>query len=258
MTIHPGLVSVTFRQLPPPEIIRLAAEAGLECIEWGGDVHVPHGDLPTARRVKQMTTAAGLRVASYGSYYRVWPQEPCPFWKVLETAVVLGAPVIRIWAGKNSSADTSPPDRAQLVDEVQQITRLAQAQNIVLAFEYHGGTLTDTPELACDLMLQTGPMGARLYWQPPVGAAVSENLAGLQDVLPWLANLHVFQWQAAPAQRLPLIDGAEDWRRYLTLAATAGGERDAMLEFVRCDAPSALMEDAAVLIGLLREVNHQA
>ena len=31
-----------------------------------------------------------------------------------------------------------------------------------------------------------------------------------------------------------------------------------MLEFVRGDAPSALMEDAAVLIGLLREVNNQA
>jgi sugar phosphate isomerase/epimerase len=258
VTIHPGLVSITFRQLSPPEIIRLAEEAGLECIEWGGDLHVPHGDLPTARHVKQMTTAAGLRVASYGSYYRVWPQEPCSFEKVLETAVVLGAPVIRIWAGKASSAEISLPDRARLVDEIQHITRLAQAQNIVLAFEYHGGTLTDTLESARDLMIQTGPMGARFYWQPPVGATISANLAGLQDVLPWLANLHVFHWQAAPAQRLPLADGAEDWRRYLKLAASAGGERDALLEFVRGDAPSALMEDAAVLIGLLREVNNQA
>jgi hypothetical protein len=43
--IQTGLVSITFRQLSPPAIIDLVRQAGLEGIEWGGDVHVPHGDL---------------------------------------------------------------------------------------------------------------------------------------------------------------------------------------------------------------------
>ncbi len=42
-----GLVSVTFRQLSPEEIVRVAREAGLTVIEWGGDVHVPPGDSTT-------------------------------------------------------------------------------------------------------------------------------------------------------------------------------------------------------------------
>ena len=46
-----GLVSVTFRKLTPEKIIELVSEAGLNAIEWGGDVHVPHGDLKRAAEV---------------------------------------------------------------------------------------------------------------------------------------------------------------------------------------------------------------
>ena len=46
-----GLVSVTFRELASREIVALVANAGLDGIEWGGDVHVPHGELSTARQV---------------------------------------------------------------------------------------------------------------------------------------------------------------------------------------------------------------
>jgi 3-dehydroshikimate dehydratase len=47
----PGLVSVTFRKLSPQEIIALTAEAQLQVIEWGGDIHVPHGDIQQAENV---------------------------------------------------------------------------------------------------------------------------------------------------------------------------------------------------------------
>lgn len=42
------LTSVTFRRMKPEEILRVAARAGIEGIEWGGDVHVPAGDLAAA------------------------------------------------------------------------------------------------------------------------------------------------------------------------------------------------------------------
>src|SRR5690625_7433277 len=41
--LRPGICSVTYRDLPPAEIVRLAAEAGLARIEWGGRVHVAPG-----------------------------------------------------------------------------------------------------------------------------------------------------------------------------------------------------------------------
>ena len=66
-----GLTSVTFRHLSPSEIIRLAQKANMDGIEWGGDIHVPAGDKPTAKIVKEQTMHAGLQVFSYGSYYRL-------------------------------------------------------------------------------------------------------------------------------------------------------------------------------------------
>ena len=67
--IKTGLVSVTFRKLSPEEIIKLVSQSGLDGIEWGGDIHVPHGDVKKARDIAQITKDEGLIVASYGSYY---------------------------------------------------------------------------------------------------------------------------------------------------------------------------------------------
>src|SRR6187549_164575 len=94
-----GLVSVTFRQLPPREIVDLARRAELGGIEWGGDVHVPAGDAGRAREVRAMTEDAGLSIVAYGSYYRAGEEDEAAFAPVLDSACALGAPAIRIWAG---------------------------------------------------------------------------------------------------------------------------------------------------------------
>ena len=82
--IKTGMASVTFRQFDVDEVIRRTKEAGLMAIEWGGDVHVPHGDLDKARYTADKMRENGLEIASYGSYYRAlwrtrrlriyWPQ----------------------------------------------------------------------------------------------------------------------------------------------------------------------------------------
>ena len=66
-------------------------------------------------------------------------------------------------------------------------------------------------------------------------------------MLPWLANAHVYHWDAAGKTRLPLSEGAEAWRRYLTLIRSAGRDHYALLEFVRDDSPNAFLEDARCL-----------
>ena len=70
MGVRTGLVSVTFRQLPADEVPEMAAKAGLAAIEWGGDVHVPLGNLVAAQRVKALSEVHGLEIAAYGSYLR--------------------------------------------------------------------------------------------------------------------------------------------------------------------------------------------
>jgi sugar phosphate isomerase/epimerase len=276
MMIQAGLVSVTFRQHSPAEIIDLARRAGLACIEWGGDVHVPHGDLRRAREVREMTCSAGLRVSSYGSYYRVWPVKPCPFETVIETALELGAPLVRVWAGELGSAQASAEHRRQVADEAQRIAALATADGLAVAFEYHNGTLTDTSDSALVLMKDAGASAhpnLGLYWQPRAELSVEVNLAALRAVLPWLRGLHVFHWLPDPRQhgtaprrplRRPLGEGASDWNRYLSvvqengaIAASTGG-LCALIDFVLDDSDAALLDDAAVLKGWLGEISPDA
>ena len=97
-----GLVSVSFRKESPEAIVAAAAQAGLQGIEWGGDIHVPCGDIENAKRVSALTEAAGLQTLAYGSYYRLG-DHTTDFNKVLETAQALDTSVIRIWGGIKAS-----------------------------------------------------------------------------------------------------------------------------------------------------------
>jgi len=254
--IHPGLVSITFRKLTPRQIVEATATAGLAGIEWGGDIHVPHGDLARASEIRRLTLDAGLTVAAYGSYYRAGApeDESLPFARVLDTARELGAPVIRVWAGGKGAAQTEAADRAGVVEDCRRIAGLAAEAGIIVASEYHGGTLTDTDASAAALLEEVNHPNFKTYWQPRNGALPDEVLGGLQRVLPRLAHLHVFHWWPDAGNRRPLAEGADRWLRYLELAASVPGDRFAMLEFVANDDPAVLAAEAATLKQWLKTV----
>ena len=252
--LSPGLVSISFRSLPVPVVLGLARTAGLQAIEWGGDVHCPHGDVVIAKQVATATATAGLTVAAYGSYYRIGVSEAqgLSFAQVLASAVALGAPAIRVWVGNQGSAATSAPQRAAIIADAQRIADLAAAVNIRVLSEWHGGTLTDTSDSGVDFLRCVGHSHFATVWQPSVGLSTEAALAELAAVLPWVEHLHVFHWRQH--ERLPLSDGVDAWRRYLSLAATTGKVRGALLEFVRADEPAQLAFDAATLLQLLKEI----
>ena len=250
--IHPGLVSVTFRKLSPPEIIDLATKASLEAIEWGGDIHVPPTDADAARRVGQMTRDAGLAVAAYGSYYRV-SHEPETADAVLRTAHAVGAPIVRIWAGRLGSQKADPAYRKTVIEDSRRVAAMARDLNLTLAYEFHGGTLTDTHESARRLLEEVDRPNMKTYWQPPVGATPESCLAGLDAISPWLCNVHVFHWLAEPKTRLPLVQGVPLWHQYFAKIRTVARDLNALLEFVADDSLEAFAEDARTLKTLLQE-----
>jgi sugar phosphate isomerase/epimerase len=247
--LTPGLVSITFRQLAIPEVIQLVQKAELKSIEWGGDVHVPPGNRGAARDARQQTHDAGLAVAAYGSYYRVGrsENEQAPFAQVLERAVELQAPTIRVWAGVVGSDQTDGPTRAHIVAETQRIADLARQADVSISFEFHRNTLTDTNESALQLLAEVDHPNVFPLWQPAVGITHPYALEGLRALLPTVTNIHIFSWKPTSSERLPLAAGAERWSDYLQVVRSSGRNHHVLMEFVRDDSPENFLQDAAVL-----------
>jgi len=247
--IYPGLVSITFRKLSPAEVAALVKRAGLKSIEWGGDVHVPHGNLSKAREVREVTLEHGLVTAAYGSYYRCGQSESAglSFEQVLATAVELGASTIRVWPGEAGSDAVDEEGRWRVINDLKRIAGLAAQAGVSISTEFHGGTLTDTNESASKLLVEVDHTNVFTCWQPHNGEATAECVAGLQQVLTRVSNIHVFHWWPTSAERHALAEGAERWAQFWPLLKQASGDRHALIEFVPGDSPDAFLRDAATL-----------
>ena len=248
MPLTPGIVSVTFRALSIESLAAEASACGLRSVEWGADVHVPVGSWDAV----DAALATGLDVAAYGSYYWAGHDDPSSFDAVAATAARLGAPTIRIWAGKVGSAEADAEERARVATAVRAAASQAAAAGMTVSLEFHADTLTDTAESAVALLDAVDHPSALTYWQPPNGADDDTALAGLRAVSERLSNVHVFSWWPMH-ERLPLTGREPLWREALAVVAALPGERHAMLEFVADDDPSVLAADASTLHRLIAE-----
>jgi 3-dehydroshikimate dehydratase len=241
--IKTGLTSVTFRTLKPTEIVTLVEQAGLQGIEWGGDIHVPHGDISCAQSVYTLTSEAGLEVSSYGSYYLVGSGDnPVPFEAVLETAVALHAPVIRVWAGDRGSEAADQFWWHKVIEDSQRISFLAEKASISLSFEFHEDTLTDTSKSALKLLQEINRKNFRCYWQPPMNLDFEARLNGLEDITRWLSNIHVFHYSAHGLRSL--AEGEVEWSKYISIFESLPGDHFCLLEFVKDDSVKQFIKDA--------------
>jgi 3-dehydroshikimate dehydratase len=243
-----GLASVTFRQLTVPEIIDLAKQCHLDGIEWGGDVHVPVGELKRAEEVANLTRRAGLNIASYGSYYSA--RDTQDFEAIVKTAKTLRAPSIRVWAGSLGSDEAKEQDRVNVVSSLRLACNLAAALDLRVSAEYHPHTLCDSCESALRLRQEVDRLNFDLYWQPDPELSHQKRCEDLRSITPYLSNIHVFQWTRPNDRQVrhPLTEGESEWLDYLKIAS---GCRYAILEFTKDDSPESLCEDALTLHRLL-------
>lgn len=253
-----GLASVTFRALSPNEIVTLVKEAGMDGIEWGGDIHVPHGDLHRASEVSSLTHAAGLEVVCYGSYYNLGKSsgaDQCAWKDVVETAIALGAPLIRIWPGVKGSADTTPDEFASMVARAREEAEIAASRGIKVVCEFHKNTLTDSAASAVKFLRAVDHPAFGTLWQPIIGASVQENLSAMRLLAPWLSHLHVFYWDRGESkfEQRPLSEGKRDWQRFVTEAALHVPGAFHLIEFVRGRDPAQFREDAKVLHHIMAQ-----
>lgn len=247
----PGAVSATFKKMPlsADDVITLLRECHLQAVEWSENVHVQLGDLQGAAELGEKTTQAGLRIAAYGSYYRLGESElPArDFARTLATAKALGAPIIRVWAGTHASQEVDEKQFAALAEEAALIASLAETEHLRVAFEWHKNTLTDTNESAQRLLQVAAHPNLYCLWQPTVALTPVQRTAGIRLMSSRLLNFHVYSWP--DGKRGPL--NAAEWQYYLDAASEIGGEHCALLEFVRDDTVEQFRSDAQTLLNLL-------
>ena len=249
--LYSGLVSISFRALSPENIICAALSAGLDGIEWGGDVHVPPGDIEKAAFVRSETENAGLIVFAYGSYFRAGcsPNPEAEFSNILASAVALNAPVIRVWASDKGSAELGEDGYSRLITQTRLAADMAAERGITLSFECHGNTYTDDYSSALRLIGECGRDNVKMYWQSNQLKSDDYNLAAAHALAPFTTNIHVFHWIGG--QKLSLKDGVGLWGRYINAFSQTGRGHAFLLEFMHDGRPESLTEKASTLKTLL-------
>ncbi len=250
-----GFCSVSFRKLSVNDTIDLAVKSGLDGIEWGGDIHVPPADLLNTKKVLSDTKAAGLEVLSYGSYYKLTdndnPDKP-HFCDVLASAKILGVDTIRIWGGYKNRELLDDDAYKALVDETLSIADAAKKENIKIAFEFHGNSITNTCDSAIQFMKDLNHENVGLYWQVTTAQSIEENLASLKRVVPYLMNVHIFNYFEGKQQLLDAYDGLKAWKQYLDIIRADDRDHNLFLEFTKDGLPENFLHDAEVLNSLVK------
>jgi sugar phosphate isomerase/epimerase len=241
-----GLCSVTFRALSAEDVVEAAVAAGIDGIEWGGDVHVPPGAIDVATDVARWCDAAGLAVPSYGSYLAAGKSRPDRLGPALATAHALGAANVRVWCPFGAPPGHDDDLFRAAADALAAWSAEAGAAGCALSLEFHVDTFTETAASTAALLDAAGrPPALFSYWQPVTGRPAADEL---RAVAPDVSHVHLFQWEP-DGERRPLAEGAATWPSLLgtPLGERWTGDRYAFLEFVRGDEPAQLVEDAATL-----------
>lgn len=253
MKFKTGLVSISFRALSAEQIIEIAKNAGLEDIEWGGDVHVPAGDVEKAARVREKCLSAGLKIPEYGSYYRLGVSDTSVVAGVVESARALGTDTVRVWAYNKGSHEISADEYKKIVEETRKIC--AEYSEVCFCTECHNNTLTDDYKANLKLISDVNMPNFKTFWQPNQLKTHLYNLESLRALAPYIRAIHVFAWEGS--ERYPLSRHRHRWIEYLsTLAQCCDSDNEIalMLEFMHDDMPSSLKVTAEELNSILSAV----
>ncbi|MEG1886905.1 MAG: TIM barrel protein, partial [Oscillospiraceae bacterium] len=199
-----GLVSVSFRDKSPEEIIDAAVESRLNGIEWSG-AHIPTGDIETATQIKYLCDKNGLQIFSYGSYFRLGVNETADFEAEVSVAAALGAKFLRIWCYDKGSNDIGNSTFDELVSQAQAVCRIARTHDITVTLECHHSTLTDDYKTTLAFLHQVNEENLKMYWQPNQFKDDNYNLLAAHALSDFTVCLHVFCWDSE--SRYPLKNG---------------------------------------------------
>lgn len=237
-----GLVSISFRELSPKEIIKSVKAAGLTCIEWGSDVHAPKDNIAVLNEIVELQGQYGIECCSYGTYFRLGVTPIEELEDYINAAKILGTDILRLWCGDKDSQEYTKAEKEKLFDECKKAAKIAEKHGVKLCMECHNWTYTNTLQAALELISEVDSQSFRMYWQPNQFRSLEENLCYAEHIGEYTEHIHVFNWSGK--EKYPLKDAIEIWQNYLDKFA---GDRVLLLEFMPDNRIESLKAEAEAL-----------
>lgn len=243
-----GLVSVSFRNYTPRDILQVMKETKLSCIEWGSDIHAPCNETEKLMEISTLQKEYGIKCCSYGTYFRLGQTPVEELNNYISAAKILGTNVLRLWCGTKSGKYYTTTERRNLINECRTASEIAERQNVILCMECHMDTYTENLSDAISLMKEINSENFRMYWQPFQSKSQDENLAYAEAIAQYTVNIHVFQWKNE--KRFSLNEGIKEWQSYLSKFSVP---RTLLLEFMPDDRIDSLEAEVKALKTIIGE-----
>lgn len=244
-----GLVSVSFRNHSPREILQAAKSAGLECVEWGSDIHAPCDDLERLSELVNLQKEFGIYCSSYGTYFKLGVTELSELPKYISAAKILGTNIIRLFCGDRKSDDYTESEKAEFLSQCRKAAEIAEKSGVTLCMECHNWSFTQTIEGALELMETVNSPNFQMYWQLNQFVSVEENVEYATQISKYVKHIHIFNWKKR--DRYPLGDAFESWNKYLNCF---NEDKTLLLEFMPDDRIESLEEEAKALFKIAERI----
>lgn len=184
-----GFTSTSFRQIRNPEkIVKIASASGVDCIEWGGDIHVK--DVQSAKHVKKLCDDAGIKICSYGSYYRVGSKNADEWHKICEICAAMGAKSVRVWLGVKDSEVTSAEEYENLVADAKAICAQAEKYGLTVCPECHDNTYNNNTDAFLKIREDIGCDNFKTYFQSRYRRK-EYDLDRIERTAPFTESVHI-------------------------------------------------------------------
>lgn len=184
-----GFTTTTFRNIRDiKKIVKIAVDAGVDCIEWGGDIHVK--DIETALHVKKLCDAAGIAISSYGSYYRIGSKKTEEWKNICEIASAMRASSVRVWLGKTDSEKTDETTYKTIVEDAKNICNIASEYGLIVCPECHDYTYNNNTDAFLKIQKDVGRENFRTYFQSRYKKK-AYDLDRIERTLPFIESVHI-------------------------------------------------------------------
>lgn len=183
-----GLCSVTFRKKTVQEIVDIAKKAGVEYIEWGGDIHVKN--LDDARKVKALCEDNNIKISSYGSYFNCAEYDESKWTEICQITKEMGANSVRIWLGKKDSEKTSEQEYNIILENTKKMCEIAEEFSLLVCPECHDNTFNNNTDAFLKIRRDISKDNFKTYFQSRY-FRMEYDLDRIDRTFDFIENVHV-------------------------------------------------------------------